>query len=509
MKKPFVLLVALFMSAGLSARTLVLPLAVDTQNHASYQWLGKAVSFYLITGLEQNALPVSEETEVQALLNRHLVRFPFDITKATALFLARESGAGRLIWGKVLHSDKKSAPLQVQLFLFDVREPRQEPLPLVRGSYLEMFKLQEELLRHVVRAVAPGQREIVMPQLRMALPEYERFIKSLLLGDSNKKLELLLAAPGAASRSDFVHLELAKAFLEKRDPAACRAHLQRLDDSPFFRDRREFLLALADHQAGDGDAALNRFIRLQQRNAFPVPTHNNLGAIYLARRDFDLAEKCLRYALYLRRDPGIMANLVLLLRAMGRDGAAQQELAAALRRFPEDGRLLKLFAASLAGAENREVLGQAFRDFVALPLPGESMPPDEMLFMGPAAGGATAGAGDDAAANPPYIEARNLFLENDFEGAAQKAEEAMEGNPFQAENHHLLALLALRKQQVAQADLFAQSALFLAETLDNYLLQLKVHQAGKDREKLRATLARALEKFPRSPELLELAGDNR
>ncbi len=509
MKKSAVLLIVLFMAAGLAAKTLVLPLAVDTQNHASHQWLGKAVSFFLSAGLEQNALPVSEEEEVQALLNRHLVRFPFDITKATALVLAGEGGAERLIWGKVLHSDKKSGLLQVQLFLLDVREPRQEPLPLVKGSFLEMFKLQEELLRHVVRAVAPGKREIAMPRLNMALPEYERFIKSLLLGDAGKKLELLLTAPGAASRSDFVHLELAKAFLEKGDPAECRAHLERMADSPFFRDRKEFLLALAAQQGGDGDAALNRFIRLQQRNAFPVPTHNNLGVIYLGRGDFVLAEKCLRYALYLRRDPGITANLVLLLQGMGRSGAARGELVQALRRFPEDERLLKLFAASVAGAENREALGQAFRDFVALPLPGESTPSVETLLLGSAAGGAAAAAGDDAAANLPYIEARNLFLENDFEGAAQKAEEAMEGNPFQAENHHLLALLALQKRQVAQADLFAQSALFLAETLDNYLLQLKVHQAGKEKEKLRATLARALLKFPNSPELLVLADGNR
>ncbi len=509
MKKRSALLIALLMSAGLSAKTLVLPLAVDTQNHPSHQWLGKAVSFYLITGLEQNALPVCEESEVQALLNRHLVRFPFAITKATALVLARKIEAEQLIWGKVLHSDKKSAPLQVQLFLFDVREPRQEPLPLVKGSFLEMFKLQEELLRHLVRAVAPVKREIVMPQLKMALPEYERFIKSLLLGDSGKKLELLLAAPGATSRSDFVHLELARAFLEKRDPAASRVHLQRVADSPFFRDRKEFLLALADHQAGDGNAALNRFIRLQQRNAFAAPTHNNLGALYLARGDFDLAEKCLRYAAYLRRDPGILTNLVLLLRAMGRNGAARQELAEALRRFPEDEKLLRLFAAELAAADNGGELARAFGDYAALPLPGEDAPAVAAQFLGPFAAPAAPDAAEDPAANLPYIEARNLFLENDFAGAAQKAEEAMEGNPFQAENHHLLALLALQKREVAQADLFAQSALFLAETLDNYLLQLKVHQAEKDRGKLRATLARALQKFPRSPELLELAASSR
>jgi Flp pilus assembly protein TadD len=369
-----------------------------------------------------------------------------------------------------------------------------------------MFKLQEELLRHVVRAVAPGQREIAMPQLNMALPEYEKFIKSLLLGDAGKKLELLLPAPGTDSRSDFVHFELAKALLEKRDPAGCRSHLERVADSPFFKDRKDFLLALADHYGNDPDAALNRFIRLQQRNVFPVPTHNNLGVIYLAKGNFALAEKCLRYALYLRRDPGILANLVLLLQAMGRRGAAQLELTGALRNFPEDGRLLKLFAASVVAAENREALGQAFRNFVSLPLPGENVPAVEMLAMDPFS---RVAAADAASANLAYIEARNLFLENDFEAAVQKAEEAMEGNPFVSENHHLLALLFLQKQQVAQADLHAQSALFLAETLDNYLLQLKVQQAGMEREKFRKTLALALQKFPQSSELLKLSGRGR
>lgn len=116
---------------------------------------------------------------------------------------------------------------------------------------------------------------------------------------------------------------------------------------------------------------------------------------------------------------------------------------------------------------------------------------------------------DGAVVNLSYIEARNLFLENDFEAAALKAEEALEGNPFEAENHHLLALLYLQKQLLAQADLHAQSALFLAETLDNYLLQLKVQQAGMEREKFRRTLALALQKFPQSPELLKLSGRGR
>jgi len=505
MKRTILFLSVLALGASLAARTLVLPLAVDTQNHASYQWLGKAVSFFLAVGLEQNSLPACEEEEVRELLNRNWVRFPYDITKATALVLAEEAGADRLMWGKVLYSDRKTAQMQVQLFLLDVGRTRQDVLPLVRGGFLEMFRLQEDLLRQVLHAVAPDRRETVLPRLNMTLPEYERFIKSLLLADAGKKLELL-APPAAASRSDFVHLELAKAYLEKGNPAAGRAHLERLGDAPYFLDRKEFFLALADRQSGASAAALNRFIRLQQRNAFPAATHNNLGVLYLARGEFALAEQCLRYALSLRRDSGILANLVLLLRAMGREDAARQELALALRRFPEDARLLRLFAEALAVAENGGELARAFRDHLALPLPEDGAPGVEAQVLGP---GAAVPAGEDAAASLPYIEARNLFLENDFDGAAQKAEEAMEGNPFLAETHHLLALLALRQGQGDRAQLFSQSALFLSETLDNFLLRLKVHETAGDREGFRVTLERALRKFPRSPELLERAGRGR
>ena len=275
-------------------------------------------------------------------------------------------------------------------------------------------------------------------------------------------------------------------------------------DSPFFRDRKDFLLALADFHSGDADAALGRFIPLQQRNVYPVPTHNNLGVIYLNKGSFSLAEKCLRYALFLQKDPGIQANLVLLLQAMGRSGPDLQELTEALRQFPEDARLLRLFAPFLAAADDGEALGQAFRNFADLPLPEENAGAIEPQLMNPFASGRQ--VAEAAPGNPLYIEARNLFLENDFDGAMQKAEAAMEGNPFEPGNHHLLALLYLQKKQLAQADMYSASALFLAATLDNYLLRIKVHLAAKDREKFRKTLALALRKFPQNPELLELSG---
>jgi tetratricopeptide (TPR) repeat protein len=165
---------------------------------------------------------------------------------------------------------------------------------------------------------------------------------------------------------------------------------------------------------------------------------------------------------------------------------------------------LKLFSFFLAAAENRDVLSQVFRNVVQLTLPEEKILPGGPLLMDPFQ---VRPISEEAVpGNLFYIEARNLFLENDFDGAMQKVEEAMEGNPFQPENHHLLALLFMQKKQYAQAEMYAQSALFLEETLDNTLLQIKIYQAEKENEKFRKALALALQKFPQSPELLKLSG---
>lgn len=492
------------MTFGLAAKTLILPLAVDTHNHASFQWLGKAVSFYLIAGLSQNSLPVCAEEEVQIILNRNLIRFPFAITKATAMVLARECQADRLLWGKILYSDKKSSQMQVQLFLIDINEQTQKNLPLIKGNFNDIYRIQAAALNAVVKAVGGGTQGTVSPQLNLSLPDYEKFIKSLLLGDSDKKLELLLPLSEKGARSDCFNFELAKIFLEKRDLEKCEAQLNLVTDTLQFKDKKDFLLALANFFKDNADMALNLFIHLQRRNLYPVETHNNLGVIYLDKGDFPMAEKCLRYALSLKRDPEIYFNLILLLQITDKKGQALQELPRALQLFPDDEKLLELFSFFLAAAENRDTLSQAFRDYVQFTLAEEQILPGGHLLMNPFQVGLISEV--SVAGNLFYIEARNLFLEGDFEGAMQKVEEAMEGNPFQPENHHLLALLSMQKKQYIQAEMYAQSALFLEETVDNYLLQIKVYQAAKEKEKLRKVLARALQKFPQNPELLRLSG---
>jgi tetratricopeptide (TPR) repeat protein len=502
MKKNIALAAMLLGALGLTAQVMVLPLKVDTQNHASYQWLGKAFAYYLLSGLLLNGVPVIDNEESQIILNRNLVRFPFDVTKATAMVLARENQADRLLWGEILNSGKDSSQLAIKAFLIAVKDRAQKHLPLLKGNLRNIYQIQEELLKEVIKVIAPDKAAIQFPELNMALPDYEKFVKSLLVADANKKLELLLSIKETDRSSDFLNFELAKIHLEKNDLAACESSLNRVKGDALFRDKKEFLSALINSATGRADVALNQFIRLQRQNIYPVETNNNLGVIYLQKGDYPTAEKCLRYALYLKKDPEVYGNLVILLHDMGQNGRAAEELNRALQGFPNDEKLLRQFTAFLAACENREWLVQAFRNFLPPPPQGEESPSLPPLLKNPFQIKLLPEISLDS--NTFYIEARNLFLENDFSGAMQKVEEAMEVNPFLNENHHLLAMLYLQKQDYARAEIYAQSALFLEESPDNFLLQIRIYQARKNLEKFRKTLAVALGKFPQNPELLEL-----
>jgi tetratricopeptide (TPR) repeat protein len=504
MKKNIALLAAIFCTAGLTAQIMVLPLKVDTQNHASYQWLGKAFAYYLLSGLSLNGLPVIDHEESQQALNRNLVRFPFDITKATAIFLARENQADRLLWGEILYSDKSSTQIAIKVFLIDVKGQVQKHLPMLKGNLRNIYQMQEELLKEIIKVLAPQKTTILFPELNLALPDYEKFIKNLLVVDTAKKLELLQSIKETDNLSGFLNFELAKIHLDKNDLASSEAYLKRIKADSLFRDKKEFLSALINFAYGYSDLALNQFIRLQQQNIYAVATNNNLGVIYMQKGDYPTAEKCLQYALYLKKDPEIFSNMVILLHLMGQNGRAAEELNRALQLFPNDDKLLKQFSVFMAASKNRELLAQAFRNLLP-PLPqGEESLSTQPLLKNPFQMKPWPGIPDDS--NAFHIEARSLFLENDFSGAMQKAEEAMEVNPFLNENHHLLAMLYLQKQNYPQAEIYAQSALFLKENPDNFLLLIKIYQAWKDKEKFRETLARALQKFPQSAELLELKG---
>jgi TolB-like protein len=268
MKKHSALIIGILWAAGLTAQIMVLPLKVDTQNHTSYQWLGKAFSYYLLSGLFLNDLPVVDHEEVQFVLNRNLIRFPFDIAKATAMVLARESQADRLLWGEILYSDKSSSQIALKVFLIDVNGRVQKHLPLLKGNLKNIYQIQEELLKEVIKVIAKDKPEIRFPELNMALPDYEKFVKSLLVVDAGKKLGLLLSINDNAKRSDFLNFELAKIYIDKGDFVSSESYLNRIATESLFKGKKNFLLALVNFANGNVDVALNQFIQLQRQDIY-------------------------------------------------------------------------------------------------------------------------------------------------------------------------------------------------------------------------------------------------
>jgi tetratricopeptide (TPR) repeat protein len=471
-------------SEVLLPKTLVLPFQVDTQNHASYQWLGKAVSFYLISGLSLNLLDVTTEEETQFLLKQDLVLFPFGITKATAITLARQNQADRLLWGKILNNaGDATGSVTIKMFLIDIAGQSQIYLPLIKGDSKDLFLIQNELLRHAAKALGKKESEIEYPDPGLPPVDYEKFIKSLLLSDGEKKIEWLLPLTQRNERSDFVNWEMAKALFDKSDYAHTDIYLKKISESRLFGDRRNFLLALNDSYAGKPDLALERFLELRGKKVFDAETENNLGVLYLQKKNFPEAEACLDRALRLRKNPGISFNYIQLLVLMGKDRQADAQLTQALFQFPDDRHLLQSLFLLISRHPDKELLFQVFRTHTPIALVSEEELKLEPVMQNPF--GIRHPDAPPQDAKPFFTEARSMFLEDDVNGAQEKIEQAMEINPFMAENHQLLSMIYLKKGELPKAEAYGLSSLFLKESADVYQLLVKIYQASNEPEKIR------------------------
>ena len=480
--KPFAI-VFLF-CAVLFPKTLILPFQVDTQNHAAYQWLGKAVSFYLISGLSLNLLDVTTEEETQFLLKQGLVLFPFGITKATAITLARQNQADYLLWGKILNNaGDATGSVTIKMFLIDIPGQSQRYLPLIKGDPKDLFLIQNELLRHAAKALGKKEGEIEYPDLGLTPADYEKFIKSLLLSDGEKKMEWLMPLTQRDKRSDFVNWELAKTLFDKGDYVHTDTYLKKISENRLFDDRKNFLLALNDFNNGQPDLALEQFIELQKKNVFEVETENNLGVLYLLKKNFTESVSCLERALRLRKNPDISFNYIQLLVFTGMDRQAAGQLTQALLQFPDDRRLLRLLFFLISRHPDKETLFQVFRTHTPIALLSEEELKIDPVMQNPFGIKHPDSPSQDA--KPFFTEARSMFLEDDVNGAQEKIEQVMEINPFMAESHQLLSMIYLKKGELPKAEAYGLSSLFLKESPDIYQLLIKIYQASNNQEKIR------------------------
>ena len=203
---------------------LVLPFKVTPNRAKAHQWLGRAVSFYLTSGLQHNALPVLPDQHAASILEMNHIMFPYNITKASVIRLARENQLDRVIWGEIILGGDTSnvtdkSPIQLRSFIIDPDEFSQQYLPLIKGNINDLYKIKNELLTSIVKTLNPGEQEvnsIRYPQFNLNHRGYEIFVKSLLIKEPSKRIQLLEKARKASKEknSDILNFELAKLYFK-------------------------------------------------------------------------------------------------------------------------------------------------------------------------------------------------------------------------------------------------------------------------------------------------------
>ncbi|HNX96827.1 MAG TPA: hypothetical protein PKK12_04025 [Candidatus Aminicenantes bacterium] len=496
-----VLLLFLCGGACLPAQVLVLPPQVESQSHSSYFWIGKAVSFYLISGLAQNDLAVVSEEDAMAILDRNRIRFPFDIAKATALQVARQGQAKKLLFGQVQADRKNPALLSVRLVLCDVERGDQRYLPVIKGNAADLYRILEELLRTVVRVLDPQRtRPVEFPALKLDLADYEKVVKSLLATDLSKKIEMLVGLAEAGKNSDFLFFELGKNYTLRKAYGEAEFYLTRIvSPSPLAR-RASFLLALGSAARGDRAAAIGRFTTLVQAGLFPFETHHNLGVLHLGSKEWSAAETHLRKALMWRRDADTSLSLLLLLLETDRRSELRRELGDALARFPGNEGLIRLFAHLVMVDEDQENLLAAFGEVIPASFFLKMRPDLPLSYKNPFGGNPLPPIAPDTASL--LADAQTDLIEGNLDEAQGKIEDSMDLNPYLAEGRAILARILDRRKNPAQAEIQAVAALFLEPSVDHYLLLLGLYRELKDPLAFARIRARALADFPQNQELL-------
>jgi len=463
---------------AVSARTLVFPLQVDGKSHLSWQWLGRAFSYYLSLSLELNQEAVFRDDEIHHILQEERIRFPYTVTKATAVFLAQRYGASRLVWGNIEYDGGDASQIRVNLSLIDLTSLTSRPLPSTRGHFRDLFQLLRESFGHLLKASRSAPANGQVPALRVSPAGFEQLIKGLLVNEPEKRLELLDRIATQEEGSDYVLWETARAYMENGDFTAAEKVLQKLRETVLFKDRRDFFLAYAALASGQLDLAASRFQEFSLVTPYRSEVANNLGAIALMKGDFPRADAYFQEGITRKRCSESVFNLVLLRQRQERFDDALRLLVAALEKSPEEDMLLRVFCRILVGHPAKETLVPAFESFI----PGDFWKQEEReldpLLLSPLE--SRQGGKTDTASYGVYVEARNFFLENRTDAASEQINQALDLNPFVADYHYLLSMIHLQQKRYDQAETAIGAAVFLKPSEENRQLLEKIRASRKD-----------------------------
>lgn len=474
-------------------RILVLPFRTAQNAEVSYSWLGRALSYYLTAGLHSNGFTVRQDNEAVAWLDTHAIFFPYPMTKATALRLALDNRQQILVWGDVGPDPKDKTRILVSGSVMNLKDFSRKKLPIFRGHVQDIFLVMEALLKSVVNILKPGmleQPDFHFPAFGLNPRNYEIFIKSLLLAEPEKKIELLEKARATDLHSEYLNLHLARAYFDKQQypqarellaQVAANADAEGTPDGFLFKLKKRGLGALLDYAEGNTTGALDAFLLLEQDKYELFEVCHNLAVIYFQRKEYGSAEHYFNRALEERTDPETWFYRIHNLLAASKSVEAEQSLKTALRKFPENSKLVGLFAYFLSRTPGASEFFELFQNYIPDLMQVNELPAVVMALKTPF-----------NVVLPRLYSDRGEFREIESSSrtgtddtAFERLGALLEANPFLPKYYRLMSHLFLKKKEYSQAERHALAAVFLEPSRESYLALTVVYQATGKRMKLK------------------------
>ncbi|UCH93782.1 MAG: tetratricopeptide repeat protein [Candidatus Aminicenantes bacterium] len=485
------------LEAGPGIEVLVMPFKVIPVRDNPHQWLGRAVSFHITSGLQLNALPVLPDHHAVSILEANHIMFPYNITKASVIRIARDHRLSRVIWGEIaLVKDDREASdrsvIQLRSFIINLSNYSQKYLPLIKGHIHDLYKIKSELLTAIVKTLKPGEQaanNVRHPRFNLNHRDYEIFIKSLLIKNIPQKIQLLEKAQQTKTgkNSDILNFELAKLYLQMGELAASEVLLEKIpadkeNFEPWFAHGKIFLNGVTAYAKENITTAVEAFTILEQENQFTFEVHHNLGLIHLKSKDYKAAERHFQYALKERQDPGTWLYLVHVLLAGDTPQKAALQLNQALRVFPKEEKLVELFGYFISQSRDQALLYTVFQDYIPNLFLAEGRPKVALKLKNPF----------NIQVQKPLVitdELNETFKvpngsdAEDIDSSIERLQELLEMNPFEPGYYRSISLLYLKKKEFHQAELHALALVFLEKTRENYLHLAKVYKARGNKKK--------------------------
>lgn len=346
------LLVPLALAAARPASYLVVPF-YNSSGNPNLDWIGESVAETIRDALATFDVAVVSREQRQAAAHRLSLRSAGLLTKASIIKLARECGAGEVIYGRFEFrsaGEESGRPRgALKLVAHSIRLDRFAPGPEWKtgGDIATLSQLQTRLswmvLRYAAPQAAPTEQQYFEDRPPVRIDAMENFVRGLLAAGLEEKHRYFTRAVDLEPEFSQACFHLGKMQWEDASYRVAAKWLERVKPSDAHYPEANFLLGLSRYYTGEYAGAQAAF-DLVARSAPTVEVYNNLGLAQF-RLGMPAAIESLKWALGRRpTDPDLHFNTGYVLWRQGDlDGAAAQFLAV-LKLDPEDAEARRMLA---------------------------------------------------------------------------------------------------------------------------------------------------------------------